>query len=145
MLISFYESWITDAISFRQMQFYLMEFLKRVLFQLKLSPSADEVKACKVKTAFARCPDCPASPHRESRTCGSGRLYLKRCWTRLSSTWWRTAGMFRNADDILFSCLCYKNFMSLQHYPFLVCLPVNTTRKRLFSWTLWTDLSLPLC
>lgn len=60
-----------------------------------LFSSADEAKACRVKTVFGRCPGCPASTHRESRTCGSGPLCSRKCWTRSSSTWWRTAGVYR--------------------------------------------------
>lgn len=107
--MSFYEPWITDAIKLMRPQFHLMEFLKHVVLVLckfELSPSADGARACRAKTASARYRACPASTRRGSRTCGSGRLCSRRCWTRSFSTWWRTAGTFREGSMSVCETVC---------------------------------------
>lgn len=38
------------------------------------------------------CRSCPACPHLPSSTCGSALLCLRRSWTKLCITWWKTAG-----------------------------------------------------
>uniref|UniRef100_A0A8C0P5N8 Ubiquitin-like domain-containing protein n=1 Tax=Canis lupus familiaris TaxID=9615 RepID=A0A8C0P5N8_CANLF len=39
------------------------------------------------------CRSCPACPHWPSSTCGSALPCLRRCWTKLCITWWKTAGL----------------------------------------------------
>lgn len=55
-----------------------------------LLPGETRAPACRKALAKLRGP--PASPRKPSSTSGSGRRFLRRSWTKLCTTWWKTAG-----------------------------------------------------
>ena len=45
------------------------------------------------------CRSCPTCPHSPSSTCGFALPCLRRCWTKLCITWWKTAGEPERLDS----------------------------------------------
>lgn len=59
------------------------------------------------------CRSCPACPHLPSSTCGSALLCLRRSWTKLCITWWKTAGEWERAAAVACSGATFWPFWEL--------------------------------